>query len=308
MFGKVRAYGCISSSRRLDDYSETKVYKSLEEKILEVQEKLQSFFIHEDDIRIDVLTSARPKRVELEKIIDELGISDTIVIDSLYALGSSPQAVIKIYKRIYEKGIGLLIPDYSVETGLSKYSTTDYSMEEIKVPPDRFDELCEDVLSEKIIKNQGRKKIEVDDDFEKIYWLYENYFIDEKTAVNNNIKKLSRAGFYRLCDDYENMKKYAVRYNEKQRVQDSEHSIGKKPKRYGTPPPSQFFDRYEELLDDNTREEALKIACEEFKLPAMTLIDLKRYKLKLDQGKSSVYKAFAQYRDDALIKEMTENP
>lgn len=233
MMGKVVGYGCVASSqhsvRENRFLSEEEAEWRKNTKVAEEFKKLCDLFLPSDCVQIDVIGGTYRCRHQFEKCLKEMGFGDSIVITSLSSLGLNNKELLHNYKRIYEKRIGLLLPDYTQKSGLSRYSTTNYSFSPISISSEEFEFLCFELSSEDIKSNRGRKKVELSDEFKDIYWLYERYVIDPITACKNMFYNISKNTFRRLAEQYEASDEYnvALEYQEKL------HNISRLPKRFG---------------------------------------------------------------------------
>jgi len=293
---KFVAYGCIScvniSLKDEEAVKNTKAYT-------ELVEELHNYFIAYDDIFIDTITGSYRKRKRLNKIIKEFGFGDTIFISRIEALGFTTDEVIKNYLRIAEKRIGLLLPDSKKENGVSDFATTDFSFCPTNKSYEEIDFICKQLKTIQLKSNAGRKTTSTQvfpEDFEKVYWAYENYFISLETAVSNNLYYVSRRKFYQLCDEYEKSEKYIMMLEK----EEGENHISEKPKRYGKVPEN--FDKLVQRLGASPSEQELYAECEKLDISTIHFIDYKRYYIKnMVDGHSIAIKCafnFAKAFDD----------
>lgn len=231
--GKVVGYGCVASSqhsvRENRFLSEEEALWRQNTKASEEFKKLRNLFLPDDCILIDVIGGSYRRRHHLEKCLKTMEYGDSIVIASLNSLGLNAEELVNNYKKIYHAGIGLLLPDYTQKSGLSRYSTTDYSFSPISISSEEFEFLCFELSSEDIKSNRGRKKVELSDEFKDIYWLYERYVIDPITACKNMFYNISKNTFRRLAEQYE----ASDEYNSDLKKQEIEFRISGLPKRFG---------------------------------------------------------------------------
>lgn len=91
------------------------------------REELDSIRMEFDDVIIDVVRSNEKGRPELDKLIAECTADDVIVICSINTLFKGrDNRGLEYYKKILDKGIGLLVFDFSGSVArLSKFSTVD---------------------------------------------------------------------------------------------------------------------------------------------------------------------------------------
>lgn len=231
--GKVIAYGCVvsgfRSTKSADKISETEAEWRSHTKVADEIKKLRNLFIAEDMIQIDVIDSRRRQRKYFENALKTMSYGDTIIIASLNALGTNNDEVVKNFKRIYNKKIGLLLPNYENKNGLSIFATTDFGFSPVSIREDEFSILCNKLAFEEIESYRGRKKIGISDEFKQVYWMYERYLIDPATACKNKYFAVSKNTFRRLCDVYEKSKEYEEDLEE----QESRYKIHEIPKRHG---------------------------------------------------------------------------
>ncbi|MBR6622898.1 MAG: hypothetical protein IKK91_03220 [Ruminococcus sp.] len=230
---KVIAYGCVvsgfHSTKAADKITNAEAEWRLHTKVADEVKKIRNMFVSEDIIRIDVIDSFRKHRKHLEEALRTMSYGDTIIIASLSSLGLNNDELVENYKSIFNAGIGLLVPDYKNENGLSVFATTDYSFSALSISEEEFKVLCNQLSFQTITSLRGRKKLEVTDEFKEIYWKYERYAIDPGTACKNKFYAISKNTFRRLCDVYEKSKGYEEDLEE----QESRYNIHEIPKRHG---------------------------------------------------------------------------
>lgn len=286
--GEIYGYGCISSVKikrtEPEQLKNTKAYQSL-------KKQFDRMMLSEDRLFIDLIIASYRVRKKLNYILSTAGFGDCIVITSILALGTSVQEITTNYKKIYEKNIGLLIPDYSKmdNDNLDPLSTCDWSMclpEHLMFDgekyPDEITEKIKQIQKVKIKTNNGRKTKERPENFITIYWLYENYFLSKDNTYKNKLISISNKAFERLAAEYEREPSY---YNDLLE-QEEKYKISTKPKRYGKVPDD--FPEFLELINTGTPlEEASKM----MNYQTMNDINLKRYKLKYTGGKKAMAQA-----------------
>lgn len=299
MFGKVIGYGCVASSQHSvrDDrfLTDEEIEWRKNTKVAEEIKKLTDLFLPSDCVKIDVIGGSYRRRHQLEKCLKTMAYGDSIVISSLSSLGLNNEELLQNYKKIFERRIGLLLPDYSVRSGLSQYSTTDYSFAPISITEKDFKDLCEKLSFEKIHSKRGRKNILVSSEFSDIYWLYERYLIDPVTASKNKFFNISKNTFRRWCDEYEASDEYkdALEYHDK------EFKISELPKRHGViSPPVEAI-----IHDVSVRRISLDDACHAHGI-TLNETQFKRYMLKYYCKKSGALKVTFQLRDYDLIESL----
>lgn len=233
MMGKVVGYGCVASSqhsvRENRFLSEEEAEWRKNTKVAEEFKKLCDLFLPSDCVQIDVIGGSYRRRWHLENCLKNMGLGDSIVISSLSSLGLNNEELLENYKKIYKAGIGLLLPDYSRENGLSIYCTTNFGFDAVKMSDEEFNNLCDMLAGENIKSNRGRKTIKLSEEFKEIYWLYEKYAIDPITACKNKYFDISKNTFRKLADQYESSEDY----NETLEFYETEWKISGLPKRHG---------------------------------------------------------------------------
>lgn len=275
-------YGCISSVKigfnDLYAIMNTKVYQNALDTMSKVNEYSKAS-LSESDIYIDVVTASYRVRKKLNSILEEAGSEDAIVISDISELGFNSEEIKNNYRSIFEKEIGLLIPDSSCESGLSPYSTIDFEFNRtVEYTENELNRLFEMINDVAINTRQGRKKtiLPLPDNFVKVYWAFENFFIDEKTTLSNQYFTLSKRRFYEFCERYEKTQDYLI--HEEQQEQMLRISI--KPKRYG-PVPKYFAN----LLELVNRGVPIADACNQLGAPEMSDITFNRFLIKYNEGK-----------------------
>lgn len=276
-------YGCISSVKigfnDLYAIMNTKVYQNALDTIAKVNEYGKAS-LSESDIYIDVVTASYRIRKRLNIILEEATPEEDIIIFSdISELGFTPKEIKSNFRSIFERGIDMLILDSSCESGLSTYSTVDFEFNRIvEFTEDELHRLCEMINDVTINTRQGRKKTvhPLPDNFDKVYWAFENFFIDEKTTLSNQYFTISKRRFYEFCEQYEKTSDYSN--HEKQ--QNNMFGIGIKPKRYGVVP--EYYANLLELVNSGVE---IADACNQLEVPAMSEITFHRFFIKYNDGK-----------------------
>lgn len=303
---KVVGYGCVASCQhsvrddRFLSESEIEWRKNTKaasdiQKVTDAIKKLRDLFLPESSIVIDVIGGSYRRRHHLEECLKSMGYGDSIVISSISSLGLNSEELLKNYKKIFQKKIGLLLPDYSQKSGLSKYSTTDYAFSPVSISEEEFKSLCSELSMTEIKSNRGRKTIKLGEEFKEIYWLYERYLIDPITACKNCYFSISKNTFRKLADEYEN----TTEYNNDLEYQDKMYAIGRLPKRHGV-----INDTMENLiLDVVLGRRTLENACDIYGIQLSEIQHI-RYNLKYYAKKAGVLKVTFQLRDYDLIESL----
>lgn len=296
----VVGYGCVASSQHSvrDNrfLSEEEVLWRQNTKVAEEIKKLTNLFLPADCVQIDVIGGSYRRRRHLENCLKTMGYGDSIVISSLSSLGLNNEELLENYKKIFEKRIGLLLPDYTMESGLSKYSTTNYAFSPVSITEEEFDSLCSELSMTKIKSNRGRKMIHINEEFKIVYWLYERYLIDPITAIKNKYYSISKNTFRKLCDEYE----ASDEYNNDLEHQEKEFKISELPKRHGV-----IDSVLEEIIYDvSILHVSLADACAMQGILPLNGLQFKRTMLKYYCKKGGALKKAFDMRDYELIESL----
>ena len=297
--GRQIAYGCvvsgIHSTKAGDKISEADAAWRLNTKVADEIKKLKNLFIPEEIVKIDVIDSTRRHRKHLETALQTMSYGDTIIISSLGSLGLNNDEVVKNYKRIYDKKIGLLLPNYQNKNGLSIFATTNFSFSSVSIDEDEISILCKKIAFEEIKTHRGRKMIGITDEFKAIYWYYERYLIDPITACRNKFFCVSKNTFRRLCEEYEKSSEYISDLEQQEIL----YKLSGLPKRYG-------------VISESMRNLIVDVA--EVGMPfsdacfihdiQMSKIQFDRYLLKYYISKGKLMHATFQLRDYELMEEL----
>lgn len=293
---KVIGYGCVATSHHsVKDnrhLSDEEVAWRQQTKVAQEIKNLTDMFLSRDCVRIDIIGGSYRNRRYLKECLENMGYGDSIVISRLSSLGLNNEELVENYRRIFERGIGLLLPDYINPSGVSKYSTTDYSFAPISITAEQFHILSDELSLIKINNLRGRKKIEITEEFKLIYWMYERYLIDPVTAFKNKYFEISKNTFRRLSEQYENSDEYNIDLE----GQDSLYRIHEIPKRFGV-----ITDSIQNLIKDVAEHGiSFKDACFVHDVN-LNEIQFNRYMLKYYINKSKLMHATFQLRDFDLI-------
>lgn len=296
---KVIGYGCVATSHHsVKDnrhLSDEEVAWRQQTKVAQEVKNLTDMFLSRDCVQIDIIGGSYRNRRYLKECLENMGYGDSIVISRLSSLGLNNEELVENYRRIFERGIGLLLPDYINPSGVSKYSTTDYSFAPISIEPKQFHKLCDELSFIKIKNLRGRKKIGISEEFKQIYWDYERYLIDPITACKNRFYSVSKNTFRRLCEQYENTDEYNIDLKE----QDDLFVIGRLPKRHGV-----IAEPVRNLIIDVAEHGiSFRDACFIHDVE-INEIQFNRYLLKYYINKSKLMHATFQLRDFDLIESL----
>lgn len=307
MYGKVVGYGCVASSQHSvrDDrfLSEEEIIwrkntKAAEDiqKVTDAIKKLKDLFLPESSIVIDVIGGSYRRRHQLEKCLKSMGYGDSIVIANISSLGLNSEELLKNYKKIFKARIGLLLPDYTLESCISPLSTTDFAFSPISISEAEFEEKCQIISSIKIRSNRGRKMLKITEEFKEIYWYYEKYLIDPITAIKNKHYSISKNTFRKLCDEYEASDEYKDDLDH----QEKEFKISGLPKRHGV-----IDSVLEEIIYDvSILHVSLTDACAMHGISKLNELQFRRIVLKYYCKKGGALKKTFELRDFDLIESL----
>lgn len=304
---KVVGYGCVASSQHsvrddrfvsneeIEWRKNTKAAEDIKKVTNEIK-KLRDLFLPEDVIVIDVIGGSYRRRHHLEKCLKTMKYGDSIVISSLSSLGLNSEELLKNYKKIFRAGIGLLLPDYTLESCISPFSTTDFSFSPISISEAEFEEKCQIISSIKIRSNRGRKMLKITEEFKEIYWLYEKYLIDPVTACKNKCYSISKNTFRKLADEYE----ASDGYNNDLEYQEKEFQISGLPKRHGV-----INAQLAEIIYDvSVLHVSLTDACAMHGISKLNELQFRRIVLKYYCKKGGALKKTFELRDFDLIESL----
>lgn len=241
---------------------------------------LTSRMMPPDNILMDVITSRQRSRPELEKIIEafkqsgRIYPSGIIVISSIFDLGTTQEEIFKNYARLDIADIGVIViesEDLSTANYGCKYRM-DYGQRIALV------EGLQKGLSSEIKTKRGRRKrniqpSDITEDFKKVYWGYEHYFLSDTATYNNTKFPLNKVSFREYSRVYEGMPEYAAD-EWAQEYADTEAWLSEKPKRLGNVP------KWKDLKELRDKGISLDEACKKLNIPPMTEISYQRFLLK----------------------------
>lgn len=302
----------LKKSELIENFKNTKLYKDYldivstlhdcffaippDEEIPDIDlVKKNMVFNPQKTLQIDVMTSARKgMHYKLDCIIkqaerEHLFYNTVITITSISSFGSCDS--IKKYYRIFrEKKIGVLFPDYTRESGLSEYSTCDFSFGPRPQPGyDMAFELIEKLEKEDIPDKRGRIGSNYTPAFRVAFWLYELYKISEKVAVA--MSGYSKNGFHLKATNYEQ----TTNYRWELETFEKNFSVSKLVKR-NRPVPENFA----ELICTYEETGSLELACILCKIPMIFPIDYTRLLLKYEGGKKLLAHCLKLYDNELM--------
>lgn len=269
-------YGCTRNNK-FSVYDETAYKKT------RIYKQLKNLFLPDENIVIDVLTLRHTTQDNLQRLLSSLSPGDCIVIPSIESLAQDIKSIVRFYEEIYDKGIGLCIPDKKRTDGVSVLSTTDFSFDYHGCPEEEFKKKYDKLLKKVLSSNTGRPKGQITQEFIECYWYYENYFISEEEAYDNALIKVSKVGFHNIANEYERTPEYAHAEEEQERL----YGISSKPKRNGKVP-DYFKDLHSFVVNSGM---SISEACHKLGQPIMSEITYRRFLVKLQDGRSGMVKA-----------------
>ncbi len=241
-------------------------------------------------LQVDVMTSTRDGMYyKLDHIIEQaktesIPFNTVITIVSLNSFGNCDN--IKKYYKIFQKEkIGVLLIDHTRDSGLSEFSTCDFTFQRRPLPEyNRALDLVARLEDGDIPDNRGRISGEYTNAFRVAFWLYELYMIPENIAVA--MSGYSKNGFHLKASNYEQTAKYKFELE----TFDEKFSISKLVKR-NRPVPENF----EKLIHMYEKKGNLELACILCKIPMIFPIDYERLLLKYKGGKKELFQCLKHY-------------
>lgn len=252
-------------------------------------------------LQVDIMTSAREgMHYKLDRIIQQarenamFPYNTIIVINSLNAFGGC-ENIKKYYKIFRKEKIGVLLPDYTRESGLSEYSTCDFGFQPRPLNEyNRAFDLVERLEDGDVSDNRGRIGGDYTRAFRVAFWLYELFRISEKVAVA--MSGYSKNGFHMKADSYEQTVNYKIELE----TFEKNFSISKLIKR-NRPIPENF----DKLIRRYEKRGNLELACILCKVPMIFPVDYTRLLLKYEGGKKELARCLKQY-DNELMNRFEE--
>lgn len=309
----------LENSKFYNEYLEmvaflrNKMFYIPDNEILSPQELIDDSMVFSAEItlQVDIMTSNRKNmRFKLDNIIQYARENPdkeiSILINSINAFGNS-KSIKRYYREFQENKIGILLPDYTRDCGLSEYST--YNFEFGFRPQNeltRAYDLIERLTDDDIPDNRGRKASEYSITFRVAFWLYELFKIPEKMAVS--MSGYSKNGFHMKADSYEQTQNYK---DELIKMEEN-FQISKLIKR-NRPVPENFdkLIRWELKQDKKIKHQrdwkisemtSLERACIHCKVPMIFPIDYDRLILKAENGRKELARCIKLYDTDLLEK------
>lgn len=325
---KYFVYSSITSGKKLADIESNlessvtykKAYKKitpfLEEKFLnfnpEKNASRDSFNLDVSSpygtLFIDILMNRDTKHRKLDKIIEIAEPGLVLVIPNISVLGNVGQ-IKNYYMQFQKRDIYVLCFDSSRLSGLSEYSTSDYSFD--RRADDEYERAYRLVSgldsNVKLSDNRGALS-NFTDEFIESYWRYETYQIPESIAISAS--GLARSPFHRKCALYERSNEYRTGLMSYANA----FKLEELPKRFSEYPVQfkeleQIIDsKWDGILPDNIYdtdriEKVIDDACIDLGIASIYPINYKRLKLRQQVGRKGIA---ASYNYDSNILEKYE--
>ena len=296
---KYYGYTCVTSVKYNREDKEarknTKQYQMLISKCKEQHIELE-------EIYSDLLSDFYRSREELIKLCKLVQYEDVIVIDSIFALGTTLD---DINDNIMLVNGSCLLKILTPFEGLD-LSTVDEPDADLGVFNDKLNQFAKllggkdapTLLPYAYYKHYwGRPQIPLTEDFIKIYWYYENFFIDEKTALDNPLIKMAKASFHAKCRLYELTNEYKADLAK----QNSLFQTADKPKRSGKVP-EWFTTDFMEQVDNNP--DAIGEICIEHNIFPISLLEYNRWKVKYTIKRKGLSETSKKFLDSTLTESL----
>lgn len=293
--GKYYGYTCVTSVKY--DRSDKEARKNSKQYQLLVS-KCKEQGIELEEVYSDVLTDFYRDREELMKLCLRVQYEDVIVMDTIFALGTTMYDINDNVMLVNGSCLFKVLTPYE---GIDFSTTNDHPLD--------FDKLNDRLVAfARLIGGsdgatllpfsyyKGRPKIPLTDEFVEIYWLYENFFIDENTAINNKIIKMAKASFHSMCRLYEKTDHYKEDLNTQHKL----HQTGDKPKRSGKVP-DWFTEEFMSLVDD--APDLLQEICMQHNIFPLSPLEYNRWKVKYTIGRKGLFETNKRY----FMPEMAES-
>ena len=290
---KYYGYACVTSTKYDRDNKEerknSKQYHSL-------VSKCETLGITLEDVYIDLLSDFYKEREELDKLCDLIDVEDVMVMDSIFALGTCLHDIKDNIMLVNGSCLFRILTPYK-ELDFSTAHRPDEGLDALEKRIEQFVDLLDVKDGTTLIPfsgYQGRPAIPITDEFIEIYWLYENFFIDEKTALKNKLFKMAKASFHSKCRLYE----LSRNYKEDLLIQQELHHISLKPKRSGKVP--EWFTE-EFMCEVDSDPDAVSTICIERNILPISRIEYERWKTKYLIGRKGLFETSKKYTNNSLM-------
>ncbi len=293
--GKYYGYTCVTSVKY--DRSDKEARKNSKQYQLLVS-KCKEQGIELEAVYSDLLSDFYREREELIKLCQHVTYEDVIVVDSIFAFGTT----------LYDiNDYVMLVNGSCLFKVLTPYEGIDFST--VNDNPLDFDKLSDRLVAFAQILGgsdgatllpfsnyRGRPAIPLTDEFVEIYWLYENFFIDEKTAISNKKIKMAKASFHAKCRLYE----LSDHYKDDLKAQHELYQTGDKPKRSGKVP-DWFTEGFMSQVED--APDSVQEICMQHNIFPISPLEYNRWKVKYMIGRKGLFEVNKRY----FMSEITES-
>lgn len=290
---KYYGYTCTTSVKYNREDKEarkkTKQYQLLVSKCSEQQIILE-------EIYSDLLSDFYKTREELGKLCQIVEYDDVIVIDSIFALGTTLFDINDNMMLLFGSCHLKVLSTYE---GID-FSTVDTSDDDLDVMNRKLNEFAT-LLGGKEAKSllpfanyQGRPTIPLTKEIIDVYWMYENYFIDEQTASDNIHYKMAKNSFRAKCRLYE----LSDSYKQDLDYQHTLYQTANKPKRHGKLP-DWFTDAF--VTEVESDPDAIEEVCIRHNVFPISKLEYNRWKLKATSGRKGLFETSKEFQNKELI-------
>ena len=299
---KFYGYTCTTSVKynreNKDARKNTKQYQLLVNKCHEQNIELE-------EIYSDLLSDFYKTREELTKLCQLVQREDVIVIDSIFALGTT----------LYDINDNLMLVNGSCKLKVLTayegidFSITSHTLEDFDILNSKLQEFAtllggkEATTLLPFANYQGRPAIPLTDEIKEVYWLYENFFIDEQTAYNNIHYKMAKNSFRAKCRLYE----LSDSYKKDLEHQHALYQTADKPKRQGKLP-EWFTDAF--MAEVEHDPDALEEICMKHNIFPISKLEYNRWKIKYNIGRKGLFETSKKFQNAQLMISLqkSENP
>lgn len=293
---KFYGYTCTTSVKYNREDKEarknTKQYQLLVSKCAEQNIELE-------DIYSDLLSDFYRTREELTKLCQLVHSDDVIVIDSIFSLGTTLYHINDHLMLIHGS---CRLKVLSIYEGID-FSTTNQGDDDLNTLNKKLNEFAtllggkEATTLLPFANYQGRPTIPLTDEIKEVYWLYENFFIDEQTASCNIHYKMAKNSFRAKCRLYE----LSNEYKQDLEKQHSIHMTADKPKRQGKLP-EWFTEDF--LAEVENTPDSIEEICMRHNIFPISLLEYNRWKTKYLMGRKGLFETSKKYQNPQLIESL----
>lgn len=290
---KYYGYTCTTSVKYNRDDKEarknTKQYQLLVSKCREPHIELE-------EVYSDLLSDFYRNREELIRLCQLVKHEDVIVIDSIFALGTTLKDI-NDYLMLVHGSCHLKV--LSTYEGID-FSTTNHNEDDLDILNSKLQEFAtllggkEATTLLPFANYQGRPTIPLTDEIKEVYWLYENFFIDEQTASCNIYYKMAKNSFRAKCRLYELSDSYKIDLEKQQEL----YQTADKPKRQGKLPEWFTEDFMAEVEHD---PDAIEEVCMRHNIFPISILEYNRWKIKYNIGRKGLFETSKKFQNPELM-------